>query len=173
MSEYIERKRAIASFEDADADVCADYGAECGCEYGFSINKAKEIIQSITVADVEPVRHGYWILERQIDDITSDFKCSVCDYDDTFYSVLVKYHFYKYCPYCGAKMDFGETNSVCSREECEHQEPSNADIIRAMDDEKLARFLAYTWATSARAWQKDYAETLYWLQQLAEEEPDE
>ncbi len=41
---------------------------------------------------------------------------------------------------------------------------TNADRIRTLSDEELARFLAYTWATSARAWQKDYAETLYWLQ---------
>ena len=47
--------------------------------------------------------------------------------------------------------------------------PTNADRIRAMNDEELADFLAYTWATSARAWQKDTIETLHWLQQPAEE----
>lgn len=41
---------------------------------------------------------------------------------------------------------------------------TNADRIRAMSDENLAYFLAYSWATSARAWQKDYGETLRWLQ---------
>lgn len=47
---------------------------------------------------------------------------------------------------------------------------TNADRIRAMSDEELADFMAYTWATSARAWQKDPGETLYWLQQPAEED---
>ncbi len=47
---------------------------------------------------------------------------------------------------------------------------TNADRIRVMDDEEMADFLAYTWATSARAWQKDPGETLYWLQQPAGEE---
>ena len=47
---------------------------------------------------------------------------------------------------------------------------TNADRIRAMSDEELADFLAYTWATSARAWQKDPGETLHWLQQPAGEE---
>lgn len=65
------------------------------------------------------------------------------------------------------KFSYPGVYSVCSCEECEYQESSNADRIRAMDDEELAEFLAYTWATSARAWQKDYAETLYWLQQFA------
>ena len=47
-------------------------------------------------------------------------------------------------------------------------EKTNADCIRYMTDEELANFLAYTWATSARAWQKDAGETLYWLQNPAE-----
>lgn len=47
---------------------------------------------------------------------------------------------------------------------------TNADIIRSMSDEELANFLAYTWATSARAWQKDSGETLRWLKQRAEGE---
>ena len=45
---------------------------------------------------------------------------------------------------------------------------TNADLIRAMSDEELADFLAYTWATSARAWQKDTGETLHWLHKPAE-----
>ena len=46
---------------------------------------------------------------------------------------------------------------------------TNADRIRAMSDENLAYFLAYSWATSARAWQKDYGETLSWLQKEKED----
>ena len=53
--------------------------------------------------------------------------------------------------------------------DCQHfREKTNADRIRAMSDEELADFLAYTWATSARAWQKDTGETLHWLKQNAE-----
>ena len=53
----------------------------------------------------------------------------------------------------------------------DHSKPAtNADRIRAMSDEELANFLAYTWATSARAWQKDIGETLRWLKQRAEGE---
>ena len=46
---------------------------------------------------------------------------------------------------------------------------TNADRIRAMSDENLAYFLAYSWATSARAWQKDYGETLSWLHKETED----
>ena len=49
-------------------------------------------------------------------------------------------------------------------------EKTNADSIRSMSDEELADFLAYTWATSARAWQKDTGETLHWLKQRSEGE---
>ena len=49
------------------------------------------------------------------------------------------------------------------------REMNNADRIRAMTDEELADFLNQ-WGTSTRAWQKDPGETLYWLQQPAEEE---
>ena len=49
------------------------------------------------------------------------------------------------------------------------REMTNADRIRAMNDEELADFLNQ-WGTSTRAWQKDPGETLYWLQQTAGEE---
>lgn len=46
---------------------------------------------------------GEWIEERYIDEKRSDFKCSVCEFDDTFYRNSM-HRFYKYCPNCGAKM---------------------------------------------------------------------
>ena len=49
---------------------------------------------------------------------------------------------------------------------------TNADRIRAMSDDELAEFLNQ-WGTSTRAWQKDPGETLYWLQQPAEEDGHE
>ena len=58
-------------------------------------------------------------------------------------------------------------------DKCKQYKPNyttNADRIRSMSDEDLADFLAYTWATSARAWQKDTGETLHWLQQPAKGE---
>ena len=49
---------------------------------------------------------------------------------------------------------------------------TNADRIRSMSDEELAQFLNQ-WGTSTRAWQKDKGETMYWLQQPAEEDDHE
>ena len=63
-------------------------------------------------------------------------------------------------------MQVGYKVDECNKKDCIFRtEPvTNAERIRAMSDEELAYFLAYSWATSARAWQKDYVETLSWLQ---------
>ena len=49
-----------------------------------------------------------------------------------------------------------------------YQAQTNSARIRAMSDEELAELLNQ-WGTSTRAWQKDKGETMYWLQQPAEE----
>lgn len=73
------------------------------------------------------------------------------------------------CKYAGRPI-YKSPCSECkefSKYEYENKK-TNADIIRSMDDEELSYFLAYTWATSSRAWQKDTGETLHWLKQPAE-----
>lgn len=42
---------------------------------------------------------------------------------------------------------------------------TNADHIRSMNEEDLAEFLAYAWATPVRAWKQDSGEVLSWLQE--------
>ena len=44
-----------------------------------------------------------------------------------------------------------------------------SDDVAKMMEEKETYFLAYSWATSARAWQKDYGETLSWIQKEKED----
>ena len=70
----------------------------------------KEDCRSIAIdlynANYRKQSEGEWIEERYIDEKRSDFKCSVCEYDDTFYRNSI-HRFYKYCPYCGAKMKGG------------------------------------------------------------------
>lgn len=51
----------------------------------------------------------YWIHERDIDDVRSDYKCSACDFDDTLYNNLVE-KFYRYCPYCGTRLNGVKSN---------------------------------------------------------------
>ena len=68
-------------------------------------------------------------------------------------------------------MQVGYKVDECDYKDCPYRtEPiTNAQKIRAMSDEELAYFLAYSWATSARAWQKDYGETLSWLHKETED----
>lgn len=66
-----------------------------------------EDIESIPTADVEEVKHGEWKHEC--------LECSVCKrniseiYDADSYMAYGIEDELKYCPYCGAKMDGGET----------------------------------------------------------------
>ena len=94
MSEYIKREAVEKMLENAsiisDGEYCG-YCTEDVC------------IDSISTADVAPVRHGYW------DDISES--CSVCGshwakgmvenaQDWGYFDPMPEY-----CPYCGAKMD--------------------------------------------------------------------
>lgn len=52
----------------------------------------------------DAVVHGHWEMEKDWLDGDADYKCSSCEYDETFRKDFPK-HFYKYCPWCGARMD--------------------------------------------------------------------
>lgn len=106
MSECITRERAL--------EILNDIGG-CGAEPGSytagwdeAINAAYEAIQDEPAADVAPVVHGHWTLERDPDDGNKPvcYHCSVCDSDGCHTSIRIAY---KYCPNCGAKMDGGDT----------------------------------------------------------------
>lgn len=90
MAEYIERRAA----HDAVVDAIWH-----GKRSMYSVANA---INSVTSADVAPVRHGKWI--DRYDNDTHMHECSVCR------SRVVK-GFYEYqnpnlyCYHCGAKMD--------------------------------------------------------------------
>ena len=62
--------------------------------------------------------------------------------------------------------------SYCVQGPCPHETPSNADRIRAMDDETLAEFLyRYFWGRLANPPNRE-ERLLEWLQQTAEEGSD-
>lgn len=52
-----------------------------------------ESIKNAPTIDAEPVRHGHWNIIKGM-----PTQCSSCGY-------YVKQKTYKYCPYCGAKME--------------------------------------------------------------------
>ena len=101
MADYISREAAIKAFENADADACEQY-PDGFCDWGFGPKNVLETLQKIPAADVEPVRHGRWIIRRGQDwpEWAIRIVCSECG--------LVTGEKSKYCPNCGAKMDLEE-----------------------------------------------------------------
>lgn len=90
--EYIKREDALTELDEIGF---------CDDEPIQTRNNALKIIQNIPAADVAPVRHGRWIVER--DDYfgfkSVEIKCSECNShpkDDEMTS---------FCPNCGAQMD--------------------------------------------------------------------
>lgn len=93
MAEYIERFDVAAFFEKSKQtmwhkdDIVAT----------ISSNK------NIPTADVVKVKHGEWI-ENEDDFWVTCSSCGTARYDDETEAIDM----FKYCPYCGAKMDLKE-----------------------------------------------------------------
>ena len=82
MTKYIDAEKMLKEYEHGIYDT----------------TDLAEMLYYMPAADVEEVRHGYWVYEK------GDCfpKCSVCgQYHGTLYE-----HYY--CPVCGAKMSLGE-----------------------------------------------------------------
>lgn len=79
----------------------------------------------------------------------------------------------KLCDRCrvpGCLLNYG--GKACQnarKQECPDVVFTHADKIREMEDEELAGFLAYTWATKDKAWRTDGGEVLAWLKEPEEE----
>lgn len=100
MAEYICREAII---EDLEKKIEA---GNVALDEDVWINKGIKIairdIKDSKTADVQPVKHGKWILEKQPDGAPYCFHCSVCDVDFRKIYIRTKYD---YCPDCGARMD--------------------------------------------------------------------
>lgn len=72
-------------------------------EVYFSLSDVRKAIEQTATADVVEVRHGYWI-ENEDDFVVMCSECGTEFLDDQIGIVNT----YKYCPYCGAKMDGDE-----------------------------------------------------------------
>lgn len=100
MTEYIKRNylRKMAMFETA-------YTMETETDAAIVLR----MIDDAPTADVAPVVHGQWILERELNGKPYCFHCSVCDSDYHCIGIVVASD---YCPNCGAKMDGGVDNEI-------------------------------------------------------------
>lgn len=97
MSDLISRQKAIEAIK--------------GCKYTdrFFPSYAVGIIKAQPAVEIEPVRHGHWImypfsLEFDITCLEDDVVCSNCKKQVELIALSMA-KLYKFCPYCGAKMD--------------------------------------------------------------------
>ena len=96
MAEYIEREAMLQEIDRA----FKEYGQDGDILKLFSECRAS--ILFAPTADVVEVRHGEWQEKRWCDNF--QHICSLCHKTARVHPQSVAY---KYCPYCGAKMDGG------------------------------------------------------------------
>lgn len=98
MAEYVSKQNILdylngylhsLGYDNTDLHVNGQRGALINAIHDISAVKA---------ADVQPVKHGKWIGV----DYDTYFECSECKH-------MTDWQNYKYCPYCGTRMD-GEQN---------------------------------------------------------------
>lgn len=110
MDEYIKREAAIAIIEEKQKELCpvGRYGR--GYVYGTDREKYDawdeiiDALENIPSADVAPVVHGRWV----------DGKCSNCGVDiptDDAHDAIFENEC-RFCYYCGAKMDGGDSDAA-------------------------------------------------------------
>lgn len=92
MAEYIKREAAIKAIYDSDPNGIRR-------TLGFNVGQIEEALRAIPTADVAPVRHGRWALNKKY----GDYECSECGQGDVKAMDFTNLKM-RYCPNCGAKM---------------------------------------------------------------------
>lgn len=103
MSDYIDRDELMKHIKDLPT-WWGDGSVTCA----FYLTKAITEIENAPAVDVQEVKHGEWMLEREPNGKPYCYHCSVCDNDYHFIGITVHY---RYCPNCGAKMDGGDNDA--------------------------------------------------------------
>lgn len=113
MAEYIEREALIKAidnnFAKLDIDVCnPPYYDGANDEYA----DVRLIIHKQPAADIQPVKHGYWIKQPEKFQIYEDvinsnylYSCSCCNASDLHSERANNDGKVKFCWRCGARMD--------------------------------------------------------------------
>lgn len=80
-------------------------------EVGFGWYTSREHINGLPSEDVEPVRHGHWILTQKISENAFRYNCSECNRWVQDGAEKNPSDRYLYC-HCGAKMDGKKKNET-------------------------------------------------------------
>lgn len=101
MAEYIERGALLEDLRksrESHAETSKDFCLLIRCE---------RIVREQLVADVMPVRHGEWLDMQEDDNTEGMWRCSACGEDRYFPEGHPREYEFRFCPYCGCKMDLG------------------------------------------------------------------
>lgn len=73
----------------------------------------KTILEDAPKEDADMIRHGKWLIVEPIDPgISTSWRCSECGEITIRNAAMDTNKTYKYCPYCGARMDLGDQNGT-------------------------------------------------------------
>lgn len=108
MAKFIDSDKLQAQIERKSGKVGSNMRWTEG--YNDAINRIKSMVHSAPAADVQEVRHGKWIWDKNARDwnlgayVCSECECVNNNLPDNRYN---PYMFIgsKYCPNCGARMD--------------------------------------------------------------------
>ena len=98
MAEYISREEAIDKIKSLKGTLEAVYDWDIG--YNTAIARVVKHIKRMSVADVQTVRRGRWVIKGQ------EIYCSECDTESS-YNPFGASQFTHFCPHCGADMRGG------------------------------------------------------------------
>ena len=107
MNKYINCRELLEMLKLAKEDVLQkDIRVEDKLLMLYGLNYAIITIENTLPADVQPVRHGRWILEDDFKIVEQRLRCSKCGWWTINLFVDGSYN---YCPECGAKMNGGKS----------------------------------------------------------------
>lgn len=85
-----------------DADTLWEIFENAGWCDNADRDVAQDLLDKAPSVDAEPVRHGRWVQKKTI---TAFHHCSICGATHKMQASCNKYVLFRYCPFCGAKMD--------------------------------------------------------------------
>ena len=117
MNDYISRQTAIdALMNDIEPFVIVEPGTTCVIGAGIKDSDVIKMLEAMPSADVQPVRHGHWIIKDNPGTGWYRVTCSECGEDVTSVAPVIGFFpnarvTWDFCPECGARMD-GEQNET-------------------------------------------------------------
>lgn len=105
--DLIDRQTAIDALRKLyilDPRIITEYS------YDMALDKADCVLKAIPSADVQPVRHGHWIIKDNPGTGWYRVTCSECGEDVTSVAPVIGFFpkakvIWDFCPECGTRMD--------------------------------------------------------------------